>query len=80
MVATGVVHGIGGAVKRNTSILVIELSPDEIEQGRDSLDLIFNQAKAVPQIQKVHSMTVVNIDKIECKIYSNSGKKFILNF
>ncbi|CAF4335640.1 unnamed protein product [Rotaria sp. Silwood2] len=66
--------------QKNTSIVIDELSPDEIEHGRDGLGLIFNQVNAVPNIQKVHSMTVVDIDKIECKIYPYSDKKTIVTF
>ncbi|CAF1437694.1 unnamed protein product [Rotaria sordida] len=66
--------------QKNTSFVIDELSPDEIEHGRDGLGLIFNQVKAVPNIQKVHSMTVIDIHKIECKIYSYSDKKTIVNF
>ncbi|CAF1431743.1 unnamed protein product, partial [Adineta steineri] len=61
--------------QKNSLIIIDELSPDEIELGRDELGLVFNQVKAVPNIQKVHSINVIDIDKIECKIYSNSDKK-----
>ncbi len=47
----------------------------EIKHDRGDLELIFDKVKAVPNIQKVHSMTVVDIDKIECKVYSHSAKK-----
>ncbi|CAF1424572.1 unnamed protein product [Adineta steineri] len=66
--------------QKNSLIIIDELSPDEIELGRDELGLVFNQVKAVPNIQKVHSINVIDIDKIECKIYSNSDKKTTVNF
>src|SRR4051812_15032653 len=66
--------------QKNTSILIDELLTSEIKHGRDGLKLIFDKVKAVPSIQKVHSMTVVDIDKIECKVYSHSEKKPVVNF
>ncbi len=66
--------------QKSNVIIIDELSISEINRGRDDLQVLFDQVKPVPNIQKVHSMTVIDIDKIECKVYSNSAKKTIVNF
>lgn len=66
--------------QKNTSILIEELLTSEIKHGRENLELLFDKVKAVPNIQKVHSITVVDIDKIECKVYSQCAKKTVVNF
>ncbi len=66
--------------EKDTSIYIHELLNSEIEHAYESLGLLFDNVKAVPDIQKVHAMTVVDINKIECKIYSNSAQKTVVNF
>jgi len=72
-------------IEQKSNVIVIdELSKSDINHGRDSLRVLFDEVKPVPNIQKVHSMTVIDIDKIECKVYSNSTKKnnneFLVHF
>ena len=40
---------------RNSSILIEELLISEIEGAQKALELLFDNVKAVPNIQKVHS-------------------------
>ncbi len=65
---------------RNTSIIIEELLINEIKGAEQALSLLFDKVKAVPNIQKVHSMTVLHPDEIECKIYSNSMEKKAFHF
>ena len=66
--------------RKNSSIIANELSKKEIQDGYTDLQLLFNSVKPVPDIQKVHSMTVLDVNKIECKIYSVSLEKKTINF
>lgn len=65
---------------RKTSIIVDELLISDIEATREYLTSLFQNVKAVPSIQKVHSMTLVDVDEISCKVYSNSVKKTVVHF
>jgi hypothetical protein len=66
--------------KKNTSTILDDLLISEIEHAYETLGLLFDNVKAVPDIQKMHSMTVLDINQIECKIYSNSTEKTVVNF
>ncbi|CAF2062197.1 unnamed protein product, partial [Rotaria magnacalcarata] len=65
---------------KKTSIIVDELLISDIEAAHAYLTSLFQDVKTVPSIQKVHSMTVVDVDEISCKIYSNSVKKIVVHF
>ena len=65
---------------KKTSIIVDELLISDIEAAHAYLTSLFQDVKAVPSIQKVHSMTVVDVDEINCKIYSNSVKTTVVHF
>ena len=66
--------------QKNISIITDELLISEIENGHDSLQSLFDKVKAVPDIQKVHSMTVLDVNKIECKTYLSSTQKTVVHF
>jgi hypothetical protein len=66
--------------QKNTSILIDQLLESEIEDAHSSLELLFDKVKPVPDIQQVHSMTVLDVDKIECKIHSFSTQKTVVHF
>ncbi|CAF4475622.1 unnamed protein product, partial [Rotaria socialis] len=50
---------------RNTPIIIEELSTSDIEDAVKNLKLLFENVKAVPNIQKLHSMTVLKTNEIE---------------
>ena len=58
--------------KKNTSVFIDELLMNEIEDAHITLEQLFSNVRPVPDIQKVHSMTVIDINKVECKFYANS--------
>ena len=60
--------------QKNTSLLINELSMNEIQDANNTLGSLFSG------IQKVHSMTDIDINKVECKFYANSKEKIIINF
>lgn len=62
------------------SIITEELSRGEIEEGQKDLQSLFENVKAVPDIQKTHSMKVLDLNKIECKIYSLSAQRTVVHF
>ena len=66
--------------QKNSPIIVNELSKNEIKDGHRDLQLLFDSVKPVPDIQKMHSMTVLDMNKIECKIYSSSTQRTVVNF
>jgi len=66
--------------QKDTSIFIDELKINDIEHSREILDPLFSNVKPVPDIQKVHSMTVLDVNRIECKVYSNSTEKTIFDF
>jgi len=65
---------------KNTSIIIEELLTSEIEDTRPVLDLLFDNVKAVPNIQKIHSVNVLCPNEIECKLYSSSTEKTVVRF
>ena len=66
--------------QKSTSVFIDELSTNEIQDAHKTLGPLFSNVKPVPDIQKVHSMTVIDINKIECKFYSNCKEKTVVNF
>ena len=66
--------------QKTTSVFMDELLMNEIEDAHITLGQLFSNVRPVPDIQKVHSMTVIDINKIECKFYANSKEKTIINF
>ncbi|CAF1187211.1 unnamed protein product, partial [Didymodactylos carnosus] len=65
---------------KSTPIIIDELLTSEIEYAEMNLKQLFEQVKPVPNIQKVHSVIVWDVDKIECKLYSNSSKGKVVCF
>ena len=65
---------------RNTPIIIEELLTADIEDAVENLQLLFENVKAVPNIQKLHSVTVLKTNEIECKLYSNSNEKTAVHF
>ena len=61
-------------------IITEELLTSEIEDGHKGLQLLFENVKGVQDIQKVHSMKVLDLNKIACKIYSLSTQKTVVVF
>jgi hypothetical protein len=41
---------------------------------------MYVHVKPIPGIQKVHSLTVLDVDLVECKHYSISYKRFFMFF
>ena len=66
--------------QKTTSVFIDELLMNEIEDAHITLRQLFSNVRSVPDIQKVHSMTVIDINKVECKFYANSKEKIIINF
>ena len=68
-------------IKQKTkSVFIDELLMNEIEDVHITLGQLFSNVRPVPDIQKVHSMTVIDINKVECKFYAYSKEKTIINF
>lgn len=65
---------------KDTNIIIEELLTSDIEHAIRNLQLLFENAKAVPNIQKLHSITVLKTNEIECKVYSNSTEKTVVHF
>ena len=65
---------------KHTPIIIDELLVSEIENSYKTLSSLFNDVKPVPNIQKIHSMSVLDVNEIECKIYSNSTKATVVYF
>ncbi|CAF1529237.1 unnamed protein product [Adineta ricciae] len=65
---------------KNNSIIIEELLVSEIQGAQKALNLLFDNVRAVPNIQKIHSMTVVRSGEIELKIYANSAEKKAFHF
>jgi hypothetical protein len=65
---------------KNTPIIIEELLATEIEDAYETLKSLFDNVKPVPNVQKVHSVTVLKLNEIECKIYSNSAEKVVVHF
>ena len=65
--------------QKTTSVFIDELLMNEIEDAHIALGQLFSNIRSVPDIQKVHSMTVIDINKVECKFYANSKEKTIIN-
>ena len=66
--------------QKNTLVFIDELLMNEIQDAHITLGQLFSNVRLVPNIQKVHSMTVIDINKVECKFYANSKEKTIVNF
>ena len=47
---------------------------------QEELMEMYVHVKAVPDTKKVHSLTVLDVDLIECKHYSNRDKSFFMSF
>ena len=65
---------------RDAPIIIEELLTTDIEDAVENLQVLFENVKAVPNIQKLHSTTVLKANEIECKIYSNSTEKIVVHF
>ncbi len=65
---------------RDTSIIIEELLVNDIKNAEKELISLFDNVKAVPNIQKIHSINVIDLDVIEYKTYSNSTEKKIFHF
>jgi len=65
---------------RDTSIIIEELLVNDIKNAEKELISLFDNVKCVPNIQKVHSMNVIDLDVIEYKTYSNSTEKKTFHF
>lgn len=68
------------AQQKNKSVIIEKLSSTDIELAHTTVQSVFNNVKVVPDIQKLHSITMLDINKIECRIYSNSKGKRIVDF
>lgn len=66
--------------QKNSPVIVNGLSGNEIEDGYNDLQLLFNSVKPVPDIQKVHSLAVLAVNKVQCKIDSTSIQRITVNF
>ena len=66
--------------QKNTPVFIDELLMNEIEDAHITLGQLFSNVRPIPDIQKVHSMNVIDINKVECKFYANSKEKTIINF
>ncbi|CAF2970137.1 unnamed protein product [Rotaria sp. Silwood2] len=74
-------HDFVGLIKsKKTSIIVHEVVADDIENVRNKLSLLFMETKPIPEIQKIHSIAVIDANKVECKVFSFSSKKQIVRF
>ncbi len=47
---------------------------------QEELMEMYVHVKAVPGIQKVHLLAVLDVDLIECKHYSKRNKRFFMSF
>ena len=53
---------------------------NEIQNAHRTLGPLFSNVKPVSCIQKVHSMTVTDINTVECKFYVTSKERIIVRF
>jgi hypothetical protein len=68
------------ARSKTKAIHVEEIRESEIDGAREELEEMYARVKAVPGIQKVHSVTVLDVNHIECKQYSLSQESFHVSF
>ena len=66
--------------QKTTSVFIDELLMNGIEDAHITLGQLFSNVRQVSDIQKVHSTTVIDINKVECKFYANSKEKTMINF
>ena len=66
--------------QKTTSVFIDELLINEIQDAHITRGQLFSNIRLVPNIQKVHSMTVIDINKVEYKFYADSKEKTIVNF
>ena len=64
---------------KSTAFIIEELSTSVIKDAHVKLKNLFDSAKPIPNIQQLHSMAIIGVDELECKIYSNSAKKVIFS-
>ena len=69
------VHFLSLIKQKTASVFIDELLMNEIEDAHITLGQLFSNVRPVSNIQKVHSMTVIDINKVACKFYSNSKQK-----
>ena len=65
---------------KNTSIIVHEIVANDIENMEKKLSSLFLETQPIPEIQKLHSMTAIDVDKVECRVYSYSLQKTVVCF
>lgn len=65
---------------KQTAMIVDELTIEDIQGAREKLQCLFDNAKPVPNIQKLYSMSVAGVGTLTCKVYSNSVKQTTVNF
>ena len=68
------------ARSKTSSIKVYEVLSGEIDAAKEELEDMFKDARHVPGIQKIHSKNVMDVDVIECRQHSKSGKKMVVHF
>ncbi|CAF5070896.1 unnamed protein product [Rotaria magnacalcarata] len=86
--AKGVVDGIGGTAvdfvniaKSKTKVIIIdEITQEDIDKSTSELHSFFSNTASVKNMQKLHSITVLRQDTIECRLYDYSDEKWTVHF
>ena len=66
--------------QKTASVFIDELLMNEIGDAHITLGQLFSNVRPVSDIEKVHSITVIDINKVKYKFYANSKEKTIINF
>jgi hypothetical protein len=86
----GVVDGIGGIAKREDfiklaqkktkKIILIQIMRSDIDSSKTKLENLFKTAKAIPETLKMHSVKVVDENKLEFRYYSTCSEKKTITY
>ena len=68
------------AQSKTTTIEIVELTQDCIDESKVQMEPIFRLIKPVPETKRIHSVKVLINNSIEYRFYSNSTTKKIYQF
>ena len=63
------------AKKKTKKIILIEITGNDIDNSKTKLENLFKTAKTVPEIQKLHSVKVIDENKLDYRYYSTCSQK-----
>ena len=68
------------AKTKSKAIIIEEITQKDIDESTTQLQTFFTNTKSVNDIQKLHSITVVKQDTIDCRLYNYSTEKWTVYF